>query len=180
MMNKSVLHIPNFLVEKEFKDLISLIEDFTKNPSFPGWKLNGFSDPENSEKIFWNISLNDNEYFSEILFKKVKQTIFDISGENVDLTRVYLNGATFGQQGYYHTDSDFDNERTFLVYCNDSWKEEWAGATVFKSDQHIHTIFPIPGSAVYFNADIPHFSQPIGRDFYGLRVTLAYKLILQE
>ena len=89
-----------------------------------------------------------------------------------------MNGATFGQQGYLHTDNIEDNGRTFLVYCNSEWNIEWAGGTVFNVDEDDLTVYPKPGNAVYFKGKIPHFSQAVSKDFCGLRITLAYKLYL--
>jgi len=89
-----------------------------------------------------------------------------------------LNGATFGQQGYWHTDGDHPKERTLLIYACREWEEEWGGATVFKphGSNEVVTIFPKPRKAVYFDGSMPHFSQQLSKDFHSLRITVAYKM----
>ena len=185
-MEKRVHFIENFLNENEFDGLLERINLYNTDCSYPGWKYIGHSSLESFNKKFWYIDLKNDPYFTDNIFSKIKSTIKYHFNENIklDLTEnsVYLNGATFGQQGYYHTDGC---DRTFLIYCNPNWNTEHSGATVFtvendkKEENHL-TIYPKKFSAVYFDSSIKHFSQSLSADFSGLRITLAYKLFLDQ
>jgi hypothetical protein len=177
-MNQSIIHIPNFLNNSEFVKITNHVDEFMFDDEYPGWKLTGYSNCNDTSRPFWFLNLRNSKLFYNHYFDMVKNKLFDIVNENVRLYHVYLNGATYGQQGYYHTDCNLSNTRTLLIYCNREWKEEWAGGTVFDENGKITTIYPKPLSAVYFDSTISHFSQPVSADFTGLRVTLAYKLIL--
>src|SRR5262249_31001180 len=47
------------------------------------------------------------------------------------LLRCYLNGYTYGTDGYFHSDSDRPDEHTAIVFMNERWDPDWAGETVF-------------------------------------------------
>lgn len=171
-----IYQIENFLSEENFEKLLKKIEYYNTNPEYPGWKFAGWSSRGTVDKTFWRIDLHHDIFFQEFLFGKVKKCIKDICGEQVELDIVYLNGATFGQQGYFHRDISEDDGRTFLIYANSIWNEEWGGATVFKNGEEVIASFPSPMKAVYFHGNIEHFSQSLSKDFLDLRVTVAYKL----
>ena len=177
--HNNVILINDFINQKDFDDIIQMIDLYSYSNDYPGWKLNGFSNQEDTNKRFWFIDLIDNEYFNKQIFEKIKLQISKLFDDDVILDRVYLNGSTFGQQGYFHIDDTLENSRTLLIYCNSEWKNEWVGGTVFETLGGIQTIYPLPKRAAYFDARIPHFSQPLSKDFDGLRVTLAYKLLLK-
>ena len=53
----------------------------------------------------------------------------------------------------------------------------WGGKTMFvQDDGRFDAVFPKPGSAVCFPSDILHRAEDTSREFYGIRVTAAYKL----
>src|SRR5713101_7783086 len=49
---------------------------------------------------------------------------------NPVLLRCYLNGYTYGTEGYVHTDSDQTDCTTMVVYLCNAWHPDWAGETV--------------------------------------------------
>ena len=156
--------------------LTEKINSFCNDNDAPGWSCSGTSNEDNRDKVFWFLNLEKDHFFNDILFRRIKFVIKELLDEDVEYNRIYLNGHTFGQQGYFHTDDDREEGRTLLIYCNDDWKVEYAGATVFADGDNFVTIYPDAFSGVYFNGNIPHHSQPISKDFHGLRITLAYKL----
>ena len=178
-----IYQIEDFLSEEDFTQLTTKVGLYnSNNPDFPGWKFGGYSSDETFNKPFWRLDVINDYFFSNYLFDRVQECIKKISGEEVRMDIVYLNGATFGQQGFWHTDCNEDDYsgRTFLVYANETWDEQWSGSTVLKNDDgEIVTVYPKPRNAVYFHGRHPHFSQSLSRDFYGLRVTVAYKLKLK-
>ena len=177
-MDKNIIHIPNFLNDSEFEEINTIIDKFTLDDDYPGWKLTGFSNINTTNPI-WMINLRNNKIFSDHYCNIIKNKLSNSIKENICMYDVYLNGSTHGQQGYYHTDFNSSNGRTLLIYFNKEWNEEWAGGTVFNENGKITTIYPKPLSAVYFKSMIPHFSQPLSANFIGLRKILAYKFVLE-
>jgi hypothetical protein len=53
----------------------------------------------------------------------------------------------------------------------------WGGKTMFvQDDGRFDCVFPKPGSALCFPSDILHCVEDVSREFYGIRVSAAYKL----
>lgn len=172
----------HFLSEQEFLKVESLLRE-------PKWSFSNISSTEFKHKVFWVMNLNDNPFFSEVLFNNILSKI----GSNYKLDRVYANGQTYGLNGAPHPD-DVDNLcYTFLLYMNREWDLLWGGDTVFlnryfDSDSGTEKLFdgdqtnktkkitPIPNKAVFFPGVISHYAESPARDYFGLRVTLAYKL----
>jgi hypothetical protein len=116
--------------------------------------------------------LEEDEFFSVTLLNKIKEATKD----NFTVERIYFNGHNACSQGYPHTDSEQENGRTFLIYCNKEWDLKFGGGTSFLVENEVKTYFPYPKSAIYFKNNIVHMADPIGKDFKGVRVTLAFKL----
>lgn len=93
--------------------------------------------------------------------------------------RVYLNGHTYGVEGYVHQDNkDTENYFSTVYYAHPVWHQNWAGETVFynKDETDILTsVFPKPGRAVTFHGAIPHSARAPSRDCTELRVVLVMK-----
>ena len=136
------------------------------------WEWGHFSTDSNAIK-FWKISnLESDPFFSNHLMKRIE----DVTGDKFEIERIYMNGHTACSQGNPHLDSNVDNGRTFLVYCNNTWVPEHGGYTTFIIDNEVITNYGYPRSALYFKNNVPHFATPISRAFNDLRVTLAFKL----
>jgi len=141
----------------------------------PKWKY-GHRSTNNSVKSFWSMSLDDNEYFFNYLFGK----ILNIVNQKFSIEKVYANGQTFGLDGEFHTDCHLlDTTRyTFLYYCNEVWDKSWLGDTLFQDEyNNLKHFYPEPNSAIFFPGNIFHYGQSPSRDYYGLRTTLAFKMI---
>ena len=155
------------------------INDFTeinKKVLEPRWGFNHSSNNSEEESFFWKLDLNEKEdpYFFTTLYDKIK----NVTEDDFYIERVYFNGHNACSSGNIHKDNPSENAKTFLVYCNQAWHPKLGGGTSFvKGMQDIITIYPYPGSAVYFDGYIPHGAQPISKDFKGTRISLAYKLI---
>jgi hypothetical protein len=120
------------------------------------------------------MELENNEFFTNHLFQIIKKNIGEYK-----LETVYANGQTYGLDGDFHYDcSPSDNSRyTFLYYCNEEWDNKFLGCTVFKdSDNNMKYFHPKPNSAILFPGNILHCGQAPSREYYGLRMTIAYKL----
>ena len=125
---------------------------------------------------FWRMDLLEDSYFSDYLLNIIKEK----TQQDYELYDVYANGHTFGTQGDFHVDWYDESERTFLYYANDNWRPEYLGKTIFDlgGDEHYYYL-PKGNSAVMFNGMIPHMSEGCSRAFTGLRVTIAWKLLLR-
>jgi hypothetical protein len=166
MMNEIKIY-HNFLTPQEH----TVIDDIIMRPL---WRFGHNSTMDGN--LFWKINgLETDEFFSVKLLNKIKEK----TGDDFDLERIYMNGHTAGSHGNIHTDSQANNGRTFLVYCNQTWNPEFGGSTVFLDGDKVLSTYPYPYSAVYFQNNIKHFAGPLSRNFNGLRVTLAFKLFLK-
>ena len=154
----------NFLTEQD-KDYIQSIIDS------PRWQW-GHKSNLDSIRFFWKIEkLEFDTFFSPYLLDKIKQ----LTGDDLAIQRIYMNGHTSGGNGNLHIDMDSENGRTFMVYCNPEWNIEWGGGTYFAENDTV--VNNKPYSAIYFQNNIEHFATPLSKDFNGLRVTLAFKLL---
>ncbi len=144
-----------------------------------GWKFGHGSYPPGDRRRrypFWIYELKDNPYYTDYLLNIIKEK----TQQDYELYDVYANGHTFGTQGDFHVDWYDESERTFLYYANDNWRPEYLGKTIFDlgGDEHYYYL-PKGNSAVMFNGMIPHMSEGCSRAFTGLRVTIAWKLLLR-
>ena len=163
----------------QYKDFLLPSEQLTINQTImsPRWQWGHSSNGAADGGMFWKIDgLEQDEFFSVYLLNKIK----NITGDEFDVERIYMNGHTACGQANTHKDSPHDHGRTFLIYCNEHWDSEFGGGTCFNKDGEYITNYPYPYSAVYFQNNIDHFAMPISRKFNGLRVTLAFKLYLKN
>jgi SM-20-related protein len=93
------------------------------------------------------------------------------------LIRCYLNGYTYGTDGYFHADSERPDEHTTIVYMNEYWEPDWAGETVFlgKDGDIVKSVLPRTNRAVIFPADIQHAGRSVSRKCMVLRKALVFK-----
>lgn len=93
------------------------------------------------------------------------------------LIRCYINGHTYGVEGYFHKDSERSDETTIVVYLVDEWKPDWAGETVLLGqDGNIEESYlPKKNRALLFAGNRLHCARGVSRSFTGLRKTLMFK-----
>ena len=93
------------------------------------------------------------------------------------LIRCYLNGYTYGTDGYFHTDSERLDEHTIVLFMNDYWEPDWAGETVFlgEDDEIIKAVLPRRNRAVIFPSNLRHAGRAVSRKCTILRRTLIFK-----
>lgn len=93
--------------------------------------------------------------------------------------RVYANGHTYGVEGYIHTDSeDKDNYFTTIYYAHGVWDPNWAGETVFYSEETgdiTQAVHPRPGRVIVFRGATPHVARSPSRECPELRVSIVIK-----
>lgn len=123
---------------------------------------------------FWGMNLDDETFFTEYLLNKIQEK----TNQKFSLYTVYANGHTFGTRGCFHQDWYTPEGRTFLLYVND-WHNDWGGSTIFNVDNNYIHHYPEKNKALFFPGMIPHTADATNRSFTGLRITVAWKLILR-
>jgi hypothetical protein len=145
-----------------------------------GWQFTGFSNNENTELKFWHMDLSDDRFFVDTMFPK----ILDVTQRKFSLERVYANGQTHGLSGTLHQDQVNGQGRyfTFLYYVGPFWDTSWGGYTVFhnKDDDTIFSQYPTPNAALLFDSELWHAGLEPTRHCRDLRVTVAFKLKLED
>ena len=159
----------DFLTE----DAQKYIQETIKKPQ---WEYDHHDRDDRLDMKFWIQKLNSDSFYRKFVFEAIK----DMTGDDLILERVYMNGYTSGEHGLFHQDCDDEDGRTFIIYCNEDWNPEYGGLTCFNIDGNLQMVYPFPYSGIYFKGTIPHFAMPISKLFTGLRVTLAYKMRIKK
>lgn len=172
--------LDNFFTEEILNELLL---DYRNIQMKYGWPSNKKTDPHGH----WNFdfgkcsSLNLADIKDKLPnnLKKIENYIkdkVDILNDAI-LIRCYINGHTYGVDGYYHTDSDRPDEITFVFYLvNDKWKFDWGGETSFITpNEEVYSVIPKKNRAVIFQANILHCARGVSRKYTGLRKTLMFK-----
>jgi hypothetical protein len=93
------------------------------------------------------------------------------------LTSGYINGHTYGVEGYFHKDAAAFGHSTVILYLNKVWEPDWAGETCFLNDYGdiFQSVLPKPGRMVAFDSSIKHCARGVSRMCPDLRKTLVLK-----
>jgi SM-20-related protein len=93
------------------------------------------------------------------------------------LLRCYLNGYTYGTDGYFHSDSERPDEHTAILFMNQHWDPDWGGETAFLDERGdiIRSVLPRRNRAVIFPARLLHAGRGVSRKCMELRQTLVFK-----
>jgi Rps23 Pro-64 3,4-dihydroxylase Tpa1-like proline 4-hydroxylase len=135
------------------------------------------SDPNYHKSFpFWLMRFEEDKFFTEHLLNIIEEK----TNSSYEVYDVYANGHTFGTKGSFHEDWYDDSGRTFLYYVNHKWDLDWGGKTIFNfGDGEYYFNVPRPNSAVLFPGIISHAAEGPTRSFSGLRITIAWKLLLK-
>lgn len=108
-----------------------------------------------------------------------------ILSEDTVLVRAYINGYTYGTDGYAHRDDPWINERygsntsseTCIFYLNKEWHYDWAGETViFNEHMEIeNAVLPKANRLLIFDSNKMHAARPLSRCCTELRKVLVFK-----
>lgn len=107
--------------------------------------------------------------------------------------RTYINGYTYGTEGYAHQDDVWIKEKygstalseTAVIYLNNKWHIDWGGETVIYSDMKIDnadneivvSVLPKMGRIFIFESTALHAARPLSRSCPDLRSVLVIKTI---
>ena len=160
-----ITEYPNFLAKKKFNTLVKKITASER------WAFTGKSTNQ-SKPSFWYLEMYDDQKLVSIINDGIEK----IFVRPKKLNACYVNGQSHGQCGGWHRDSPNEGDYTLLLYCNNEWRAEWGGFTVFQTgDIEQQVIVPFPNKAVLFQSNILHVGLEPTKHFSGLRTTLAFK-----
>jgi len=167
----------NIFVSDNFcnSDELNKINEIIKKNN---WKWGHASKHESRiETTFWSMDLINFDYFT-IYLKEVIEKHFN---KKFIINRVYANGQTFGQDAAFHTDSDDENDYTFVLYMskiNDEYVEAAGGNIYFNIPNLTYKICyePIYNRGIFFPSNYLHKACSFTRYIQDLRICIAWKL----
>lgn len=182
---QQIIKIDNILPEDLYN---KLTQEMVKQPFRTGWSKGFDQDPHghlNCNFVYPDYS-NNLANKSNSFLNNVALEVWDWVKNNVPefkdkiILRCYMNGHTYGMEGYFHRDSTRNNETTMVLYIigdEEKWDKNWAGETVFAddSDDIINSVLPKKNRAVIFDSNIQHAARGVSRNFMGVRRTFMIK-----
>jgi hypothetical protein len=168
-------------IEQVFPDqLADAVESFVAGAPFKyGWPSN-----KNLGYSHWNYTIAPGSAFNgleiaHMLPEPIRSAWNYIqehyTGEQT-LIRCYANAHTFGVEGYPHTDSIREHDKTIVVYMNREWRREWGGETMlYDGDRIEHAELPKFNKGLVFNGNQYHTARSVSRICPELRRTLMFK-----
>lgn len=178
----SIELIDDFFTDEEYLRLLSFTDSC---PMYPCALSNPKTDPHGH----WVTILSNTDRFNKedaadklpsdmkFAWEKIRQII-----KHKTLVTSYMNGYTYGTDGYFHRDWHEEGHTTVIVYLlRDDWDPDWAGETVFiDDDKNIRaSIFPKANRVVVFPSNVNHCARGVSRKFNGIRKTLMFKTRLE-
>jgi len=139
------------------------------------WKY-GHTSTNVSYSKFFKTNLIDVPFFNKIFYNKIKK----ITNTNFDILRIYANGHVFGQEGDWHVDTNIKNAYTFLYYFNEGNPSELGETYFIDENKNIKSSLPIYNSGILFKSDILHRGSSPKITFNDMRITIAFKLVLNN
>jgi SM-20-related protein len=177
-----------------YESILRRIKHRYENSMFFGWKANAEASYDqghwhkpilSSSKSF----LFDHNKLPFMQEHPEVKYVWDAIQKNIGpqgLYEVYVNGYTFGTDGYAHRDAysgnNFEPVKTIIVYLNDQWNKDYAGETVLFDEQGeiTQSVLPKFGRCFMFPSNLFHAARPVSRIFPGLRSVLVFKTMDAE
>ena len=181
MSQYNIQSIPNFLSN----ELIEKVRGYVCNS---GWHYGNTSNYNlgyaHWSKSFANAIMTNGLDLSSQLAEPILETWKHLQtnhAPNARLIRCYANAHTYGLEGYLHTDSRRQHDRTAILYLNRKWLLEWNGETaIIANGNIIHSEVPRYNNLLIFPGKMFHQAKPISRICPDLRVTLMFKFSTVE
>jgi SM-20-related protein len=182
-MDQDIVVLDNFLPHDAFGNLTRFISN---EPMAYGSRSNLRTDPHghwmrnfvtgsrlNLANVSDDLDAKEEAAPLSVAWKFLRDTRLN----NEILIRCYLNGYTYGTDGYFHVDSERSGEHTTILYMNDYWEPDWAGETVFLGSDGdiIQSVLPRMNRAVIFPSNMQHAGRSVSRKCVVLRKTLIFK-----
>jgi len=168
-------------VEQVFTD--ELLKDVSAMIDAVPWKY-GWASNKSIEFTHWNHSFAKGGAMNSIdISDQLTGTIkaawdhiqANITGPQA-LLRCYTNSHTFGVEGYPHTDSRRDADKTLVIYMNKHWQRDWGGeTTIYHGDEIAHAELPKYNRGLIFSGTEWHSARAVTRICPAQRITLMFK-----
>jgi len=135
---------------------------------------------EGSSSPFWKMDLEDDPA-TRALWEHARSACEAKVCSGLTVLRQYANGHTYGLGDQIHQDDTREGTYTLLYYPMPVWHDDWEGETLYRdrTGEVILTVKPVPNRAVLFDSRIPHMGRAPSRAYGGLRVTVAFKLMVK-
>lgn len=172
----SIKRIEQVFPEELLKDVTTIIDSV---PWRYGWASN-----KSIEFTHWNHSfakggaLNTLDISDQLTgtIQAAWQHIQDNITGPQQLLRCYTNSHTFGVEGYPHTDSKRDADKTLVIYMNKHWQRDWGGeTTIYHGDDIAHSELPKYNRGLVFSGSDWHSARAVTRICPAQRITLMFK-----
>ena len=160
-----VKHYDSVFTSKQNEEIHKLLQR-------PQWSFAGGGSIEDGfTSFFWHLDGLEKDVYFLHLFKEIQERF--LQGKDTELVRCYANGQTAGQSGVPHTD---DGDITILYFPN-NWKGYWGGHLNFSDGKDITKVIEYKQNRlVKFDANILHYASAPVMTFFGLRMSLAFKI----
>lgn len=161
--------------------LIDVLTDIKARGFQYGWRSN-----KNEELSHWNINFGGSKKkrfdAMHLMPDSVRAVWDDLVPQGIimpgyRLIRGYVNAATYGLEGFPHTDSQVESDITYVIYLNPEWHPEWAGETVFfdHDDDTCRAVLPRFGRISWFPSAMTHAARAVSRVCPEQRLVLVLK-----
>ena len=168
-------------VEQVFTD--ELLKDVSTMIDAVPWKY-GWASNKSIEFTHWNHSFAKGGAMNSIDISDQLSGTIKAAWEHIQanitgpqaLLRCYTNSHTFGVEGYPHTDSRRDADKTLVIYMNKHWQRDWGGeTTIYHGDEIAHAELPKYNRGLIFSGTEWHSARAVTRICPAQRVTLMFK-----
>jgi SM-20-related protein len=201
MLNMNSVKRAVFQLEGDDLELINTVRKKYVNTGLTyGWRSNN---NKSYDQGHWNKLLitnstripcdhNETPYLNNYPeVNKIWQIIQSVIGSR-GFYRTYINGYTFGTEGYAHQDDSWIIKKygesalseTAVIYLNPTWNIDWGGETVIyenlktdESNEIVASVLPRMGKVFIFESKTLHASRPLSRACTVLRSVLVIKTI---
>ncbi|WP_339429366.1 2OG-Fe(II) oxygenase [Pseudomonas taetrolens] len=189
MIDESIYVIDDFLTEAEEREINVLLKGSVWRYNWPNYEVLPFIRP------CWHVfiagkgrplgqssleELNENKPWQ--FLSGVWARFLQLHSFKITLLGVYANGQTFGQDTIIHRDNKVHPGLTVIVFCNEYWPTSWGGELVFYDDSKeniIKAVLPKSRRVVVFDGRIPHAARSPSVKCDQVRMTLAFKTIIE-
>ena len=171
-------------------ELMYSLDILNKTPLFFGHVSDS---KKSSPNPFWHIVMEHNYFFMVNLKTKILSKLKEITNENYDLLKCYLNAHTYGQDGDFHIDDAEENESyTFVLYLptldisnlNQLNIDDTSGYLLIKhpldNGAFVRSYEPLNNRGIFFPSHYSHKALAFNRYTPLLRRCITWKLVKES
>jgi len=176
-MKEKIDYFKDFLNKEDYEEILKYIENIPW-----GKVVMDIPNEENYVSHFCHTLIYKDKGTKpkEKILNKILNKIQKIYNHKYLPHNLYFNYYKFGDEIRTHKDKNTNGKnKTFILYCTKQWSNDWHGNTIFYSKDALDIvggIVPYPNTAVCFDSDIFHTSDPISKYCLENKVILVYQL----